>query len=90
MTVNPDFTFEPRALDFGEVPPGETKTGVIIFQPQALTQLKLMTTQHHVGPFEVSVKATSISVTFHGPHVTYREQYNHTLQVATSSPQTSE
>lgn len=83
--VIPDFSYEPRNVQFEQLKPGERATNTVTFQARALQHLTLTSTQTWCGPFEVTVKHLTVTVTFHAPDVTHGQTYSHVLHVHTSS-----
>ncbi len=84
--VIPDFSYEPRNVQFGRLSPGERATETVIFRPRALQDLVLTSTQSWRGPFEVKVQGLLATVTFHAPAITHGETYSQVMHVRTSSP----
>lgn len=84
-TVWPDYSFEPKAADFGEVRPGETCNRVVVFRPEALKDFALIPKQASEGPFQIVVRPTTVSITFRAPPAEHRETHTRTLEVRTSS-----
>lgn len=83
--VWPDYSFEPRAVDFGDVWPGTITDRVVVFKPEALQDFGLLPTQWSMGPFQVMVQPRQVVITFQAPDVDHEEIYTRTLQVRTSS-----
>ena len=83
--VWPDYSFEPRAVDFGDVRPGTITDRVVVFKPEALQDFGLLPTQWSMGPFQVMVQPRQVIITFQAPDVDHGEIDTRTLQVRTSS-----
>lgn len=84
-TIWPDYSFEPRAVDFGEVRPGVITNSVVAFKPVALKEFALIPRQSSEGPFQVAVHPKELAIAFHAPTVGHRETLARTLVVETTS-----
>ncbi|NMD20373.1 MAG: hypothetical protein BWX48_00052 [Verrucomicrobia bacterium ADurb.Bin006] len=84
--VIPDFSYEPRNVQFEQLRPGERATKTVTFQARALQHLTLASTQTWCGPFEVTIEGLAVTVTFHAPGVTHGQTYSEVVHVHTSSP----
>ncbi len=84
-SIWPDYSFEPRTVDFGEVRPGAVISRVVAFQPVARKEFALIPRQSSEGPFQVAVHPKHVAITFHAPKVGHRESFARTLVVETTS-----
>jgi hypothetical protein len=85
-----DYSFTPKAFDFGVIRPDELSSKSINFRPVALEKIELVATQTWLGPFEVRIRDQTVEVTFHAPKIEHREIFTRSLRVLTSSKRVPE
>ncbi|MCL5746392.1 MAG: DUF1573 domain-containing protein [Acidobacteria bacterium] len=93
--VDPEFSVERPALDFGILYPGQSATQTTVLRPERLSGAPLTQTQMNFGPFQVLVthqadvreKRTNatITVVFSAPPLRQRELFTSPLRLQTLS-----
>jgi hypothetical protein len=99
-SINPDFTIEPRAVDFGTLAPGEEGTRTIRLGPRALKELEIVELRTTSDLFKVSLRNgqsgvsppphPEIVVSFVAPALSSGEVFGGTVEIKTSSKRNPE
>jgi hypothetical protein len=93
VNVIEEYVYNPRAIDFREVYPGQSVTQTVRFIPKALDDLVLTQYNSRIGPFEIFVKnpekggkkISEVIIVFHSPQTKRSEYFSENIRIATSS-----
>ena len=93
VNVIEEYVYNPRAINFGEVYPGQSVTQTVRFIPKALDDLVLTQSVNRIGPFEIFVKnpekgskkISEAMIVFHSPETTRSEYFSENIRISTSS-----
>lgn len=93
MKIIEDFIFNPKAINFGELYPGQSVTQTVKFIPIAMNGIVLPKTNGNLSAFEFFVKnkkengedISELSIIFHSPRTTRSEYFNQNIKITTLS-----